>query len=46
MWTSYLKRTVQTAEVAGLKYEKWKALDELDAVRRDSYVVACAQMQT
>ncbi|XP_062522760.1 6-phosphofructo-2-kinase/fructose-2,6-bisphosphatase-like [Corticium candelabrum] len=35
VWTSYLKRTVQTAEVAGLNYEKWKALDELDAGQCD-----------
>lgn len=33
VWTSQLHRTIQTAETAGLRYEKWKALDELDAVR-------------
>ncbi|XP_065830018.1 6-phosphofructo-2-kinase/fructose-2,6-bisphosphatase-like [Oscarella lobularis] len=31
VWTSQLKRTIQTAENAGLEFERWKALDELDA---------------
>jgi broad specificity phosphatase PhoE len=35
VWTSQLKRTIQTAEMAGLEYEKWKNLDELDAGQCD-----------
>ncbi|KAG8440045.1 hypothetical protein GDO86_006005 [Hymenochirus boettgeri] len=31
VWTSQLKRTIQTAEALKLPYEQWKALNELDA---------------
>lgn len=32
VWTSQLKRTIQTAEALDLPYEQWKALNEIDAV--------------
>lgn len=32
VWTSHMKRTVQTAEALGVQYEQWKALNEIDAV--------------
>nr|XP_060632432.1 6-phosphofructo-2-kinase/fructose-2,6-bisphosphatase 3 isoform X1 [Anolis sagrei ordinatus] len=31
VWTSQLKRTIQTAEALDLPYEQWKALNEIDA---------------
>uniref|UniRef100_A0A452HQV6 6-phosphofructo-2-kinase/fructose-2,6-bisphosphatase 2 n=1 Tax=Gopherus agassizii TaxID=38772 RepID=A0A452HQV6_9SAUR len=31
VWTSQLKRTIQTAEFLGVPYEQWKILNELDA---------------
>ncbi|XP_056588802.1 6-phosphofructo-2-kinase/fructose-2,6-bisphosphatase 1 isoform X2 [Triplophysa dalaica] len=31
VWTSHMKRTVQTAEALGVTYEQWKALNEIDA---------------
>uniref|UniRef100_A0A7N8YEI3 6-phosphofructo-2-kinase/fructose-2,6-biphosphatase 1 n=4 Tax=Mastacembelus armatus TaxID=205130 RepID=A0A7N8YEI3_9TELE len=31
VWTSHMKRTVQTAEALGVQYEQWKALNEIDA---------------
>ncbi|KAM4747131.1 6-phosphofructo-2-kinase/fructose-2,6-bisphosphatase 3 isoform 2-T2 [Rhinophrynus dorsalis] len=31
VWTSQLKRTIQTAEALKVPYEQWKALNELDA---------------
>ncbi|XP_042191233.1 6-phosphofructo-2-kinase/fructose-2,6-bisphosphatase 3 isoform X2 [Callorhinchus milii] len=31
VWTSQLKRTIQTAEVLGGTYEQWKSLNEIDA---------------
>ncbi|CAM9957509.1 unnamed protein product [Lampetra planeri] len=31
VWTSQMKRTIQTAEALGAPYEQWKALDEIDA---------------
>lgn len=33
VWTSHMKRTIQTAEALGVPYEQWKALNEIDAVR-------------
>lgn len=33
VWTSQLRRTIQTAEELGLPYEQWKILNEIDAVR-------------
>ncbi|XP_061634207.1 6-phosphofructo-2-kinase/fructose-2,6-bisphosphatase 1-like isoform X2 [Phyllopteryx taeniolatus] len=31
VWTSHMKRTIQTAEGLGVAYEQWKALNEIDA---------------
>ncbi|KAF4077879.1 hypothetical protein AMELA_G00192970 [Ameiurus melas] len=31
IWTSHMKRTIQTAEGVGVPYEQWKALNEIDA---------------
>ncbi|XP_061266245.1 6-phosphofructo-2-kinase/fructose-2,6-bisphosphatase 1 isoform X1 [Bos javanicus] len=31
VWTSHMKRTIQTAEALGIPYEQWKALNEIDA---------------
>uniref|UniRef100_A0A3Q2D3X6 6-phosphofructo-2-kinase/fructose-2,6-bisphosphatase 2 n=1 Tax=Cyprinodon variegatus TaxID=28743 RepID=A0A3Q2D3X6_CYPVA len=31
VWTSQLKRTIQTAEELGVPYEQWKILNEIDA---------------
>ncbi|XP_053562557.1 6-phosphofructo-2-kinase/fructose-2,6-bisphosphatase 2 isoform X1 [Bombina bombina] len=31
VWTSQLKRTIQTAEALGVAYEQWKILNEIDA---------------
>ncbi|KAF2982352.1 hypothetical protein EK904_005396, partial [Melospiza melodia maxima] len=31
VWTSQLKRTIQTAECLGVLYEQWKILNEIDA---------------
>ncbi|KPP70597.1 6-phosphofructo-2-kinase/fructose-2,6-bisphosphatase-like, partial [Scleropages formosus] len=31
VWTSHMKRTIQTAEALGVPYEQWKALNEIDA---------------
>jgi broad specificity phosphatase PhoE/predicted kinase len=31
VWTSTLRRTIETAEALGLPYRPWKALDEIDA---------------
>lgn len=35
IWTSHMKRTIQTAEAVGVPYEQWKALNEIDAVSTD-----------
>lgn len=32
VWTSQMKRTIQTAEALAVPYEQWKALNEIDAV--------------
>lgn len=32
VWTSQMKRTIQTAECLGVRYEQWKSLNEIDAV--------------
>ena len=32
VWTSQMKRTIQTAEGLNVPYEQWKALNEIDAV--------------
>ncbi|XP_062454654.1 6-phosphofructo-2-kinase/fructose-2,6-bisphosphatase 1 isoform X2 [Rhea pennata] len=31
VWTSHMKRTIETAEALDVPYEQWKALNELDA---------------
>jgi len=31
VWTSHMRRTIQTAEALGVPYEQWKALNEIDA---------------
>ncbi|KAF3829169.1 hypothetical protein GH733_003433, partial [Mirounga leonina] len=31
VWTSQMKRTIQTAEALGVPYEQWKVLNEIDA---------------
>ncbi|XP_061827413.1 6-phosphofructo-2-kinase/fructose-2,6-bisphosphatase 1 [Nerophis lumbriciformis] len=31
VWTSHMKRTIQTAQALGVQYEQWKALNEIDA---------------
>ncbi|KAM4651677.1 6-phosphofructo-2-kinase/fructose-2,6-bisphosphatase 4 isoform 1-T1 [Discoglossus pictus] len=31
VWTSQMKRTIQTAEALGVPYEQWKTLNEIDA---------------
>ncbi|KAJ8358821.1 hypothetical protein SKAU_G00153460 [Synaphobranchus kaupii] len=31
IWTSHLKRTIQTAQPVGVPHEPWKALSEIDA---------------
>ena len=31
VWTSTLRRTIETAEIVGLPYRAWRALDEIDA---------------
>ena len=33
VWTSQMKRTIQTAEALNVPYEQWKAINEIDAVR-------------
>ncbi|XP_019907271.1 6-phosphofructo-2-kinase/fructose-2,6-bisphosphatase 1 isoform X3 [Esox lucius] len=35
VWTSHMKRTIQTAEHLGVPYEQWKALNEIDASYED-----------
>ena len=37
VWTSHMKRTIQTAEALGAQYEQWKALNEIDAVSLNVY---------
>lgn len=32
VWTSQMKRTIQTAEALNVPYEQWKVLNEIDAV--------------
>ncbi|CAF91432.1 unnamed protein product, partial [Tetraodon nigroviridis] len=34
VWTSQLRRTIQTAEELGIPYEQWKILNEIDAVSK------------
>ena len=39
VWTSWLKRTIQTAEGIDAPQERWKALNEIDAVSFSSFLV-------
>lgn len=39
VWTSQMKRTIQTAECLGVPYEQWKALNEIDAVSSFVYLM-------
>lgn len=35
VWTSWMKRTIQTASYIEAPQERWKALNEIDAVSRN-----------
>lgn len=37
VWTSQLRRSIQTAEALSVPYEQWKALNEIDAVRSSAW---------
>lgn len=39
VWTSWLKRTIQTVADVNAPQERWKALNEIDAVRSFSFSV-------
>lgn len=41
VWTSHMKRTIQTAEALGVQYEQWKALNEIDAVSLPLFSCMC-----
>lgn len=45
IWTSHMRRTIQTAEAIGVPYEQWKALNEIDAVSLvlflDAHILLC-----
>lgn len=41
VWTSHMKRTIQTAEALGVQYEQWKALNEIDAVSVNLHPQCC-----
>lgn len=49
VWTSQMKRTIQTAEALSVPYEQWKVLNEIDAVSvtflidKHSCWLACVQ---
>jgi broad specificity phosphatase PhoE len=40
VWTSTLRRTIETAEIVGLPHRAWRALDEIDAGVCDSMTYA------
>ncbi len=40
VWTSSLRRTIRTAEVLGLPFTSWRALDEIDAGECDGMTYA------
>lgn len=46
MWTSQMKRTIQTAEGLGVPYEQWKVLNEIDAVSVGTSAAAQPQFDT
>lgn len=39
IWTSWLKRTIQTVSGLHVPQERWKALNEIDAVCKMSLVI-------
>lgn len=41
VWTSQMKRTIQTAEALAVPYEQWKALNEIDAVSMTPPAAVC-----
>ena len=45
IWTSLLKRTVQTVAHVDTSKEHWKALNEIDAVLYDDDVSFCMYQQ-
>ncbi len=49
VWTSWLKRTIQTVEDISAPQERWKALNEIDAVRVTygiySFCLGCSKSQ-
>ncbi|HEY3821507.1 MAG TPA: 6-phosphofructo-2-kinase/fructose-2,6-bisphosphatase [Polyangiaceae bacterium] len=40
VWTSTMRRTLETAEIMGLPYRAWRALDEIDAGTCDGFTYA------
>jgi broad specificity phosphatase PhoE/predicted kinase len=46
VWTSTMKRTLETAEIMGLPYRAWRALDEIDAGLCDGSTYAEIAEQT
>lgn len=46
VWTSQMKRTIQTAEGLGVPYEQWKVLNEIDAVSPGPSAAAAAAVHT
>ncbi len=40
VWTSTLRRTIETAEILGLPFRSWRALDEIDAGACDGMTYA------
>lgn len=41
VWTSQMKRTIQTAEALNVPYEQWKVLNEIDAVSAKFLPAVC-----
>lgn len=41
VWTSQMKRTIQTAEALNVPYEQWKVLNEIDAVSAKFLTAVC-----
>ena len=41
VWTSQMKRTIQTAEALNVPYEQWKVLNEIDAVSAATFLAVC-----
>lgn len=45
VWTSHMKRTIQTAEALGVPYEQWKALNEIDAVSAAKFLCVIDRLE-